>query len=267
MRTLSGRTGHKPSDLHAGEEEEEEAFPQTPSSLKNAMWGSKLWSEQSPVSQPPAGASPTPQSTQPYSAAHPVSDPDSATAAGYQGPPLPWTKNTASPAAAKTQSKTTQKAGRGAVNIAASCVAAEPAAATGQAKAADQEEAEEEVDRKAGSHRVSAWALLLCLVVAAQVGAAAWAVTAVLRSQPRPAAGVGGTASPPRWWGLPPQWQFKGPPFWGWGPPPRWGFWAPSMADADLESLVGGSTGTALKASLAGGDETALVRKNYIAQL
>lgn len=72
-------------------EEEEEAFPQTPSSLKSAVWGSKLWPAQSPPSLAPAGAtSPValhascgvPLPASPLIAANPAADMHTTTDAG-----------------------------------------------------------------------------------------------------------------------------------------------------------------------------------------
>lgn len=114
----------KPLSIATGDGEEE-AFPQTPSSLKSAVWGSKLWPAQSPASLAPAGAT---SSMQPFdgaasllaAAAHPAITPDT-------GAPDTDVANAA--AAEKGQKAAAGgKPEKSAFNVSASCVRAQQAA-------------------------------------------------------------------------------------------------------------------------------------------
>ncbi|BDA48343.1 hypothetical protein COCOBI_12-0190 [Coccomyxa sp. Obi] len=196
-------------------QEEGEAFPQTPSSLKNAVWGTKLW----PAQSPPPGA---------------TSAPAGASSAHATGP-----ESTDAGAAEDKITGAAEKHSKEKIELTADgTLRSESAPAV---LAVPKAEADEEVK----APRISAWTAFLCLVALAQVVLGLWAVAALCwgaRVQPGDS---GGEGSPPWWWRFPPQWQFESPPFWGNGPPPQHGFWADSTDDggmtaADLDSLVSG---------------------------
>ena len=115
--------------------EEEEAFPQTPSSLKSAVWGSKLWPAQSPPSLALAGAtSPValhascgvPLPASPLIAANPGTDAHTTT-----DPGPPSTDHFKDAAAAQDTRVTTAATGKNKkaiFDVGATCVGAPPPA-------------------------------------------------------------------------------------------------------------------------------------------